>query len=371
MEIIEDVFDIKYEPLAGSSLSNIWRLLAQNKMKITPRYIPRFFYACMMSSILSPFRLLEHVKMNKKIINTQIENDPIFIIGHWRSGTTYLHNILSLDSQFGFCSTFHATIPGLFLTKEDAFKPILQASIPEKRPMDNVKMGPDLPQEEEYAIANITPYGFYNGWCFPQNILRYNDYISFENCSKRIITEWKQTYVHFIKKLTLYHKGKQLLLKNPSNTARIKLILDIFPNAKFVHIYRNPYDVFNSMLKFMRIVLPRYCVQSPPFINQMKEYILSIYKSLYTSYFNQKNLLSNDRLIEIRYEDFINNPRQNIERIYDYFSIRDYNQLGSLLTKYISEQKSFKTSSYSLSEEMKDKIYDELAFAFTTFNYSK
>ena len=201
--------------------------------------------------------------------------------------------------------------------------------------------------------------------------MKYNEYVSFQNCSKQVINEWKETYVYFVKKLTLYHQGKQLLLKNPSNTARIKILLDVFPNAKFIHIYRNPYEVFNSMLKFMRIVLPRYCVQSPPSIEQMKEYIIAIYKSVYNSYFNQKNLIPKDRLIEIRYEDFIKNPREDIERIYDTFSIRNYQKIEHLISKYLSEQKSFNTSSYTLSSDIKDKIYEELAFAFTSLNYSK
>jgi omega-hydroxy-beta-dihydromenaquinone-9 sulfotransferase len=371
MDIIENVFDIKYEPLAGSSLINIFRLLSQNNFQVTPRYLPRFLYACMLSSILSPFRVSEHFKTHKKITHTKIEKDPIFIIGHWRSGTTYLHNVLSLDDQYGCCSTFHATIPGLFLTREETFKPILQASIPETRPMDDVKMGPDLPQEEEYAIANITPYGFYNGWCFPKNIERYTEYISFFNSTSSVKDEWKQTYLYFIKKLTCYHQGKQLLLKNPAHTARIELLLDMFPNAKFIHIYRNPYDVFYSMMKFMRIVLPRYCVQAPPSVDMMKNHIFSIYKSLYASYFKQKNLISSDAIVEVRYENFISDPLSETKKIFETLHLSNYTDLEKKLLAYIASQKSFRTSNYNMSTELKNRISDEFAFAFDAFQYSR
>jgi len=74
---------------------------------------------------------------------------PLFVIGHWRSGTTYLHNLLSLDPSYGYCSTFQTILPGVFLGSEQTFKPLVTASIPTTRPMDDVPMGPDLPPEEE------------------------------------------------------------------------------------------------------------------------------------------------------------------------------------------------------------------------------
>lgn len=371
MEIKENVFDIMYEPLAGSSLTNLFRLFAQNNFSIAPKYLPRMLYAILMSTIISPFRIKEYVKYNKKIEATSLTKDPIFIIGHWRSGTTYLHNILSLDPQFGFSTTFHATLPGVFLGSERTLKPILAASIPTKRPMDDVALGPDLPQEEEYAIANISPYGYYNGWCFPKKMSMYNSYVPIGQVSRAITKEWQETYQYFIKKLTLYRNGKQLILKNPAHTARLNVLYELYPQAKFIHIYRNPYDVFCSMKKFMTIVLPRYCVQSPPTIEEIEEYILDMYSTIYKIYFEQRKQFNLDQLVEIPYEYFITNPLPILETVYEKLSLDNYITVRSSFEQYIASQMNFKTSTYSIDKDLKERIYMKWKFAFDTFGYSQ
>lgn len=45
--------------------------------------------------------------------------------------------------------------------------------------------------------------------------------------------------------------GKQLLLKTPAHSGRIPMLLKMFPNTRFIHIYRNPFLVISSTLKFM------------------------------------------------------------------------------------------------------------------------
>ncbi len=369
--IEEDYFDLMYEPLAGSSLSNLLILLAQNKFRISIPYLPRLLYALTLSTLISPFRLKEHIKYDKKIRDATLSKDPVFIIGHWRSGTTFLHNVLSEDPQFGFCSTFHATLPGVFLSSEETLKPLLAASIPTTRPMDDVAMGPDLPQEEEYALANITPYGYYNGWCFPKNMSFYNQIVFLHQQSEKIQHQWKTTYHNFLQKLTLYRNGKQLLLKNPAHTARINTLLDLYPNAKFIHIHRNPYEIFCSMKKFMRIVLPRYCVQNPPDIKTIEHHIFNVYQSLYKTYLEQKTQIPPQHLIEIPYESFIQQPLQHLKEIYEHLQLGDFSTVSPRFNKYLSSQKQFKTSSYHLSTAMKNHIYQKWQFAFDAFHYSK
>jgi len=134
----------------------------------------------------------------------------------------------------------------------------------------------------------MTPYGYYNGWCFPKNIDYYSATIPIETVDKKIQENWLSTYDYFSKKLTLYHKGKQLVLKNPANTARIKLLLSRYPQANLVHISRNPYDVFSSMQKFISIVLPRYCIQTPPSQQRLQQVIFNVYHDRNTSYLQQK-----------------------------------------------------------------------------------
>ena len=78
MEIKENVFDLMYEPLAGSSLKNLSRLVLQNKLRIDVSYIPRMIYAIAISTIMAPFRIKESIKFNKKIKKNQNNKVPSF-----------------------------------------------------------------------------------------------------------------------------------------------------------------------------------------------------------------------------------------------------------------------------------------------------
>lgn len=358
-----------YEPLAGSTFTNLLRLLAQNRFDVSFRYLPRTLYALSISGFISLFRLKELMKYEREIETTTLKEPPLFILGHWRSGTTYLHNVLSMDTSFGYCSTFNATVPGVFLGSEKRIKPILKASIPEKRPMDDVAMGADLPQEEEYAIGALSPYAYYNGWCFPRNMAMYNRYVCLDDVSAAVVNEWKDTYSYFLKKLTFYREGKRLVLKNPANTARIKHLLDIYPDAQFAHIYRHPYEIYYSMMKFMRIAIPRYCIQRPPRMDIIERDMMDLYAKIYRRYLSDYSLIPEENLVEIRYDDFIISPLSEMKRMYRTLGIKGFSKVQDVMDAYVKTQKTVKTSTYKMDDSIKERVYQKWKFTFDAFGF--
>ncbi len=367
----ENAFNVRREPLAGASLTNLLFLIAQNRFQIDTRYIPRILYALTVSSVLTPLRIKEFVQFDKSIINTEVPHHPIFILGHWRSGTTYLHNLLTLDPAFGFFTTLHAALPNIFLGNEALVNPFVKASLPEKRPMDDVRMGPPLPQEDEFALAAVTPYSGNHGLCFPRNVERYYRFIFMEDVAQEIKEEWKKTYRYLIQKETLYRNGRQLVLKNPANTARVQLLLEIFPDAKFIHIYRNPYHIYRSMMKLLLNIVPFMCVQNPPTISEVERQVFRVYKQMYVKYFKERTAISNDHLIEIRYEEFIKNPLEQMHDVYKKLGLPGFEESEKTYAEYIASQTQLKTDQYILAEREKEKIYEEWGFAFDTFQYEK
>ena len=362
---------VKKEPLAGDNFSNLLKLLAQNRFRVDSRYIPRILYSLLLSSMISPFRISERIKFDKLINSIEIKNSPVFLLGHWRSGTTYLHNLFTVDKRFGFFSTFHAYLPGAFLGYEKLMKPIVASSIPDKRPMDDVKMDADFPQEDEYALGAFSPYSYYHGWCFPKNMDFYNRFVCFNDVSKDYIEDWKKVYMYLIKKVTLKENGKQLVIKNPSNTGRIRLLLEMFPDAKFVHINRNPYHVFLSMMRFMRIVIPLYCVQNPPSMDIVENSMMNLYEEIYKNYFLEKKLVPNGNFVEVKYEDFIDNPINELKNIYDSLDIDGFKDSDRAFKAYVLSQSKVKLNSYNLDDELKDKIFSRWNFVFKNFGYDR
>jgi len=346
-------------------------LLAQNRFKVNIRYIPRLLYSLFLSGVISPFRLSERIKFDEKINNVEIKKPPVFLLGHWRSGTTYLHNLFTVDNRYGFFSTFHAYMPGAFLGYEKLMKPIVASSIPDKRPMDDVKMDADLPQEEEYALGAFSPYSYYHGWCFPKNMDFYNRFVCFNNVSKDYVDDWKNVYMYLFKKVTLRENGKALVVKNPSNTGRIRLLLEMFPDAKFVHIHRNPYHVFMSMMRFMRIVIPLYCIQNPPEIDVIENSMMNLYGEVYRNYFLEKKLVSKNNFVEVKYEDFITNPFFELKNIYNDLNLGGFKDNERAFKAYILSQSEVKLNNYHLNNDLKDKIYNRWKFVFENFGYDQ
>jgi len=364
-----DPLDVTFEPLAGSTFTNLLKLLAQNHFHVDSIGIPRIIYSTLMSLIFSPLNVIEHIKYDKKIKKTTLNKPPIFIVGHWRTGSTFLHNTMAQDQQFGYPTTFQTVTPALMLTFEKLIKPIVESSLPETRPQDNVKIGADLPQEEEYALGNISPYSYYNGWIFPKNMEKYNDYVDFQNVPKKEIQEFKEIFHYYIQKLTLHYKGKQLLLKNPSNTARIKLLYDMYPDAKFIHIYRNPYHVYLSMKRNIEKEMTLYTLQKPPKWEIFEESMVNMYNRMFQKYFNEIKLVPKENRIEIQYEKFTKEPYQQLKNIYTDLNITGFENNKEIFKNYLQSQKKIKTYSYKIEKELQQKIYQQLKEAIDYWEY--
>jgi omega-hydroxy-beta-dihydromenaquinone-9 sulfotransferase len=356
-------------PIAGLTLPNFLHLLAQNKFHISPRYVPRFVYSLTLCAFMAPFSLKERILYDNRIQKTKITKPPVFIIGHWRSGTTYLHNLLSQDKNLGYFSTFQAYLPAIFLSNESLFKPLVSTSLPKRRPMDDVLMNADYPQEDQYAIGAFSPYSYYNGWFFPRNMEYYNKFICMENASQFTIDEWKKIYLYLLKKMTLQQQGKQLILKNQDNTGKIKLLLEMFPDAKFIFLYRNPYTLYYSMTKFMSIVLPRFCIQTPPPFDVVEQSMMNLYTKMTKKYLNERTAIPNENLVELRYEDYISHPLKQLQIIYKHLQLEGYERIKPVFKTYLSTQATIKLDHYPIDEAVKQKVEKTWGFAIKEFGY--
>ena len=369
IDLEKNTLVVTNEPLAGYTLLNISHLFVQNGFLFGFRYLPRVFYSLLMSTVMAPFRLRERLVFDRAVEKTEIKNDPIFILGHWRSGTTYLHNLLSNDKNLGFFTTFHAYLPSVFLSSDKIFRPILVSSLPEKRPMDDVAMGADLPQEDEYSLGAVLPYAYYNGWCFPRNMRFYNGFVCMQDVPYEVLREWKEDYLYMIKKVTLYWKGKQLILKNPANTARVKLLLEMFPDAKFIHIYRNPYHVYLSMMRFMRIVVPLYCLQAPPELGEVEEMMMDLYAEMHKKYLVERDFVPDGNLFELKYEDFVKQPLREVKSMYRELGLKGFKKSEQSFIEFIESQVNVRTREYVVDEELREKINKRWGSAIKAFGY--
>ncbi len=343
-------------PLSGSTLSNWLTLLMQNGGVSWP-YLPSALNATGMILASAPIRLFESLRYGQQIGQTELNEPPIFILGHWRSGTTHLHRMMVQDDRWGYVSSMQAFVPEAFGTLSQLMTSNLKNFWPEVRPMDNVSYSPEVPEEEDYSLACVSPFSFYCCWYFPQRMRDiFQHSVLLQGLSDAEKRKWERSYLKILKKATLFSEGKRLVIKNPSSTARIPELLKLFPDAKFVHIYRNPYDVYTSTMRFYKKLVPNYALQNFD-ESVFEDNIFTFYQQLMQRYFETVDLIPANNFVEIRYEDFDNAELDCLEHIYKRLALPDFGQAKAKFQAYVDAQAGYQKNQYSLDEATKERVY--------------
>lgn len=336
---------------------------------VYPGYYTRCIVAGIISLLSEPFRWIDAIMFSGKLSRTALPESPVFILGHWRSGTTLLHNAMAQDRQFAFINTFQSVFANQFFGSRWLFKPLMRLLMPEKRPADNVLLSPELPQEEGIALSNIDSFGFYNFFYFPRSWKDiYKKYISGDIATPEELKDFGRRYKKLIAQSLIEYNRKQFVSKFPPNTGSIRHLLDMFPHAKFVYIYRNPVLVFQSTVNFFETTHEALKLQ-PYSRDEFEEMVFELYEMIIADYERLKSLIPAHHLVEIRYEDFEADPLEGLRHIYDRLGLEGFEQSIPAFTDYFNSQRKFEKASHQFTSEETDKITSRLAFAMEMYGY--
>jgi hypothetical protein len=340
------------------------------RYKVDPRYYLRCLIAGVVSLLSEPFRWLEIILFSKKLSRTPLPKSPVFILGHWRSGTTLLHNAMAQDKQFAFINTFQSVFANQFFASRWLFKPIMRFLMPEKRPADNVLLSPELPQEEGIALSNINSFGFYNFFYFPREWKSfYARYISGKTSTTAALKAYGRQYKKLIAQSLIEYNRTAFISKFPPNTGSVNQLLEMFPDAKFIYIYRNPFYVFQSTVNFFKTTHEALMLQSFS-QKEFEEMVFELYEMIIKDFEIQKVLIPPANLVEVRYEDFEVNPLDGLKNIYHSLGLEGYETSIPAFKTYLDAQKRFEKGSHSFSRDEIERISDRLGFAMKLYGYS-
>lgn len=356
-------------PLVGYSFKALVQILKSNS--ISKKYYLRTFVIVFVNLTNLPFRVYERLFINPKFKNKELIKPPIFIIGHWRSGTTHLHNLLSKDPQMGYVTTYQSVYPNTLFNKlgKFIFKGFMKLMIPKKREGDNVILGPELPQEEEFTLGHRIPFSYYLFWIFPKkSAFFYDKYLKLEGINKDDLTQWKTELKLLITKACYNTNGLVFLSKNPPNTARIPILLELFPNAKFIHIHRNPIEVYVSTQNFFQKMMPHLQLQSIS-KNEINTSIISTYKKLMRDYLKNRSLISKGNLYELSFYQLEKDPIETLKSIYQKFDLDGFETAKISFIDYINSMSHYKKNKHYIYRNELDIILKEWKFAMNEFDY--
>lgn len=341
----------------------------------SPEIYKRVFAWYIKSFVTEPFRWYEIITRDRQIKNHELDEPPLFILGHWRSGTSFLQTLLTRDPARGFLHKYASVFPESFLSSEPVIKPLVRKiteRFETKQNISKISVSWEWETPGELDIAMITmfsPYSLHWGHVFPADKFDYymEKYAYFNTATEEEEIRWKETCRYLINKVSVKNDKKQLIIKSPANTARIEQLLDLYPNAKFVYIHRNPFDVFYSNLKMWNVILDNLSFQQIS-RKQIIENILITYRKLLSSYLEQRSFIPKGNLIELRYETFIEDPIVGLNRIYNRLSLEGFDNALPAFRQFLGSQEN-KSGSYQYEPEIVSRIEKEWQFSLREWPY--
>jgi hypothetical protein len=127
--------------------------------------------------------------------------------------------------------------------------------------------------------------------------------------------------------------------KDPKNTITFPIYNSIFPRAKYIFIYRNGIDVAESL----KVREEKRNIYDPLFSAKCLELEggFELWKEYNNFFLENKNKINNNLLI-ICYENLVENPQKEIERISSFLKIKMNSKKNKNIISNIENNKSYK-----------------------------
>ena len=303
--------------------------------------------------VVEPFAWLQSLLFHRRVLACACPDDPVVVIGHWRSGTTYLHQLLASDPCAATARNQFIIAPQAALILKPLLNHFLRQVMTQHRPIDAVSWGPDDPQEDEVGLARLTMDTHMAGIAFPQHYPRH-----FRRTVLHSSAQFERHLLHFTRLTWLYEEGGKthLVIKNSVHTARIALLLRLFPRARFVYLYRRPLDSVRSLVQVKQRLAHLVGLQLPPSSLQQVEETAAAHDQLQEAYERSKHLIPSGQLLEVDYDDLVQSPQVTLQRIYRSLGITGWGTARTAIEASIAKSQTYQAEPVVLEPEAEQRL---------------
>jgi len=354
MKRVKSSPSIGQHPLMGASLRTLVNALITHG-GVSAKTIPHMLIFLGSAIGRLPFSLLERWKTRNMLPDRELE-PPVFIVGYWRSGTTHLHNLLGKSPEMGIITPLASGLPGELLTLATWLQPLLEKGLPEDRGVDHVAVTPNSPQEDEIPLANRQTLSVFHALYFGRHFSQFfQKGVFFDGADESDIENWKNALLTFLAKVARQQLKQPLLIKNPVYTARIDLLRSIWPNARFIHIYRNPYTVYHSTVRYYHKMLKTLSLQ-PYDASQIEPVVQNSYPRMMAKLYKDTADLSSGQFAEVKYEELDSNPIDILENLYFQLQLPGWNHARPRTRSYLKQISGYKKNPHDYEPGLKQKV---------------
>jgi omega-hydroxy-beta-dihydromenaquinone-9 sulfotransferase len=346
-----------------------WRLCAAHRFRFHPIRWPMAFLIGLITPFNTVMGTAQRLWHGRRIAEKEIEQPPVFIIGHWRSGTTYLHELMFLDERFVSPTTYQCFAPHHCILTEWWMNVLGSWLVPKQRPMDNMAAGWDRPQEDEFALLTLGAPTPYLRMAFPNDQPPpYLEFLDMQGCRPDDLARFEAAIVHFVKLLAYAGNDKRVLLKSPPHTGRIEVLSRLFPGAKFIHIVRQPQSLFPSTLRLWQSLDAVQGLQMPHG-RGLDEYVFECLTRMYRGFEDQRPRIDPAAIVDVRYEQLVADPVAEVQRIYQRLELGDFAAVRPKIEAFVAGQKDYKTNKHELDEGLRARIRERWKEYFERYGY--
>ncbi|HEY2183455.1 MAG TPA: sulfotransferase [Xanthobacteraceae bacterium] len=364
----------------GMTLSAWLSVLMRNRFAVSPSRIGFALFGFVTAILHSSLNVIQRLLFARRVRECVLDAPPIFIIGHWRTGTTFLHELLTLDARFTAPSTIECFAPAAFGGLLRRFTFVLPAN----RPMDNMLVGWDQPQEDEFALMNLGLGSPYEAVVFPNNRQACHPYLNMTALAPDELAAWKAGFLGFLQQVNLRGKREEerpgsaartIVLKSPTHTARLRILRQMFPDAKFIHIVRDPCEVFSSTLRLWRGLFETQGCQKPEFgecangAPDLERYVFENMNALYRDFFQEIAEIPAENFCHLRYEDLVRAPEAEMARVYRQLGLGSFGEVHPRLQAHLSGLDGYKPNRHRISERQRAEVSRRWGWYMDRFGY--
>ena len=355
-------------PWMGCSLAALGKILASNHFRVHPAYWPECLVDLLFATVNSSLGAIQRLSFGRAVAGVKLIDDPVFIIGHWRTGTTLLHEMLALDPRLRSPTNYECLVPHHFLLTGRWLKGWTSFTLPRTRPPDQMRVTWDSPQEDEFALCNLGVPSPYATIAFPNQPPQNSAYLELDSLPEFEQQRWRQVLHLFLKQLT-YSRPGRLVLKSPTHTFRLPTLGRMFPRARWLNVVRNPLAVFPSTVRLWRSLYASYGYQKPTY-DGLEEYVLETFAHMHERLEATRELVSAGALIDVRYEDLVRAPVPTMRHLYEALQLGDFGQVEPALAKYLADRAGYVPNRHTVDPLWGEEIRLRWKPYFERYGYS-
>jgi hypothetical protein len=317
---------------------------------------------------------------------TQLIEKPLFILGNLRSGSTFLHRLLSRDTEtFTSLTTWDIYLtPSVTQKKITQFFSRLDKKLGghvhrllyefDRRTLGQFKIHRISffqPEEDENILLHIWD-SFWVSFLFPfmdelPNYQHFDEALSPEH-KRRIMTFYKSMLQRH-----MYATGKKYFVaKNPAFSPKIETLLEFFPDARIIYLARNPLDMLPSTISWINYA--RRVFTEPEEKYLYLDEILDFTQHWYRYPLQYIDSHPSPRHLILNYDDLIQRPELVIRSFYEQFGYPDKPGLDIIVDEAVKETLTFKTDHVYSYQEMgfsRKQIVETYADIFERFGFDR